>query len=255
MEPRPPVTRMTHPLPFEKLGPDDFERLCLWLVRREGYEEAEHFGAKGTDQGRDVVAWRAERRVVFQCKRVERFGPAEAEKELAKLLDLPAEAQPQDVVFVVTATVTAATRDRASAAWGERGSCTIWASSELDERVHRHLDILKKFFDLGEAEPGTVFQAHLEGAGAIAQGEGAVAAGAGGVAIGKVGGDVHITVPAPPKPPRPPEALLGIWLDRVARAHRQLMPYFERRGAPLLEHVYVELQLSPQHRHRQGRPS
>ncbi len=31
--------------------------------------------------------------------------------------------------------------------------------------------------------------------------------------------------------------LLGIWLDRVARAHQQLMPYFERRGAPLLEHV------------------
>ena len=74
------------------------------------------------------------------------------------------------------------------------------------------------------------------------------------MAIGKVEGDVHITMPPgaepPPEPPPPPEALLRMWLDRVARAHRQLMPYFERRGAPLLEHVYVELQLSPQHRRR-----
>ncbi len=45
------------------------------------------------------------------------------------------------------------------------------------------------------------------------------------------------------------EALLQIWLDRVARNHRELMPYFERRGAPLLDQVYVELQLR---RKRQG---
>lgn len=57
--------------------------------------------------------------------------------------------------------------------------------------------------------------------------------------------------PGPPPPPPSPKEALKIWLDRVAGAHRQLMPYFERRGAPLLEHVYVELQLSPHHRRRQ----
>ena len=32
---QPPVTRTTHTLPFEKLSPRDFERLCLWLVERK----------------------------------------------------------------------------------------------------------------------------------------------------------------------------------------------------------------------------
>ena len=39
---QPPITRTTHTLPFDKLSPHDFERLCLWLVEREGYEHVEH---------------------------------------------------------------------------------------------------------------------------------------------------------------------------------------------------------------------
>jgi hypothetical protein len=41
---QPPITRKTHPLPFDRLSPRDFERLCLWLVQREGYRRAEHLG-------------------------------------------------------------------------------------------------------------------------------------------------------------------------------------------------------------------
>jgi len=47
-QPQPPITRTTHTLPFDKLSPRDFERLCLWLVEREGYERAEHLGAAGS---------------------------------------------------------------------------------------------------------------------------------------------------------------------------------------------------------------
>jgi hypothetical protein len=39
---QPPITRTTHTLPFDKLSPRDFERLCLWLVQREGYSGARH---------------------------------------------------------------------------------------------------------------------------------------------------------------------------------------------------------------------
>ncbi len=71
---QPPITGTTHTLPFDRLSPRDFERLCLWLVEREepalslskepalslskGYERAEHLGAAGSEQGRDIVAWR-----------------------------------------------------------------------------------------------------------------------------------------------------------------------------------------------------
>ena len=36
--PQPPITSTTHTLPFDKLSPRDLERLCPWLVQREGYE-------------------------------------------------------------------------------------------------------------------------------------------------------------------------------------------------------------------------
>ena len=55
---QPPITRSTHTLPFDKLSPRDFERLCLWLVEREGYERAAPLGAAGSEQGRDIIAWR-----------------------------------------------------------------------------------------------------------------------------------------------------------------------------------------------------
>jgi len=47
-QPQPPITRATHTLPFDKLSPRDFERLCLWLVEREGYERAELLSTSGS---------------------------------------------------------------------------------------------------------------------------------------------------------------------------------------------------------------
>jgi hypothetical protein len=60
------ITGTTHILPFDKLSPREFERLCLWLVEREepalpapsvvegslskGCERAEHLGAAGSEQ-------------------------------------------------------------------------------------------------------------------------------------------------------------------------------------------------------------
>jgi hypothetical protein len=41
----PPITATIHTLLFDRLSPRDFERLCLWLVEREGYGRAEHLGA------------------------------------------------------------------------------------------------------------------------------------------------------------------------------------------------------------------
>jgi hypothetical protein len=41
----PEITGTNHILPFGELAPLQFERLCLWLVEREGYERAEHLGA------------------------------------------------------------------------------------------------------------------------------------------------------------------------------------------------------------------
>ena len=142
------MTGGSHPLPFEKLAPLEFERLCLWLVRREGYERAEHLGEAGSEQGRDVVAWKDGRRVVFQCKRVLAFTVATAKKEIEKLRALPAGEQPHQIVFVVSRTISADTRAAIRTEWGDRETCDFWVGNELDERVKRHPEILREFFQL-----------------------------------------------------------------------------------------------------------
>jgi HJR/Mrr/RecB family endonuclease len=61
---KPPLTGAAHTCPFEKLSPADFERLGVWLVKREGYALVEHPGEAGNEQGRDLVAWKDGQRVL-----------------------------------------------------------------------------------------------------------------------------------------------------------------------------------------------
>jgi len=53
-----PITGTTHTLPFDRLSPRDFERLCLWLVEREGVRTRRTPGRSGqrTGSGRRPLA-------------------------------------------------------------------------------------------------------------------------------------------------------------------------------------------------------
>lgn len=39
---KPKIITTNKPLPFGELSPFEFERLCYWLVEREGYEYPQH---------------------------------------------------------------------------------------------------------------------------------------------------------------------------------------------------------------------
>jgi tetratricopeptide (TPR) repeat protein len=139
----------TFQLPFEMLAPLEFERLCLWLVEREGYERVEALGQSGSEKGQDVRAWRGDRRFVFQCKRVREFAAAAGKKEIAKLRrELSPTEQPHELVFVVSAEVSADARAAIRAEWGHEATCHFWAGVELDQRVKRHREIVQEFFQL-----------------------------------------------------------------------------------------------------------
>jgi hypothetical protein len=144
---QPPVTRGTHLLPFASLSPADFERLCLGLVCREGFERAEHLGAAGRDDGCDIVAFRRGRRAVFQCKRCEKLGPKDAEAIVDEILAWPRDQWPAKLILLATCNISAETRRR-----GRARALTIefevWAVTELDERIHKHPDLLARFFDV-----------------------------------------------------------------------------------------------------------
>lgn len=137
------VTSTTHELPFERLSPRDFERLCLWLLRREGYPTAQHVGAAGQDRGRDLVAKSGDSEVAFQCKREKQFGPAKAENAIRKIL---AEGPtPSEILLLVASDVSLDARKRAEEAAGDI-PCVVWAGTELDERVKRHPKVIEEFF-------------------------------------------------------------------------------------------------------------
>jgi hypothetical protein len=144
---KPPIITTNKLLPFDALEPAEFERLCLWLVKREGYEGIEHLGAAGKEQGRDIVAWREGAQWAFQCKRVQRFGPKTALKEIEKVLGLPKDEHPVGLVFLTTCQVSANTRRKARIHCTGEMECEFWAATKLDELVKRHPDVVQEFFD------------------------------------------------------------------------------------------------------------
>lgn len=146
---KPPVTGERHPLSFQVLSPGSFERMCLWLVEREGFDRIEHLGQAGGEQGRDLMALRDGMRYAFQCKRVVRFGPKDADLELDKILALEKAQRPEVVVFLVTSAVSVKTRNRAAGRCRQSGiGCEFWAGTELDARVKNHADIVAEFFQV-----------------------------------------------------------------------------------------------------------
>jgi WD40 repeat protein len=150
MPDRPPPTSTEHELPFERLSPRDFERLCLALVTEEGYASVRHPGASGTDRGIDLAARRDGREIAFQCKRVRTFGPVEALAAVEKVLSLRGTELPSELIFLVTCDVSDEARRRASS----RGGCMavdVWGLTELDHRVRRHPGIVAQFFGLSPA--------------------------------------------------------------------------------------------------------
>jgi tetratricopeptide (TPR) repeat protein len=150
------VTKTNHILPYGELSPAQFERLCLWLVEREGCLRPEHLGETGSEKGRDVIAYRAtgdgEQLWYFQCKRYQTITAATLIKEIEKYNEL-AEADPAKkpfgVVFVTNAALSADARKKIREFCDQyEYACEFWARTELDLLVKKHPDIVAEFFNL-----------------------------------------------------------------------------------------------------------
>ena len=91
----PPITVVTQlqSLPFGDLRWDDFEKLCLRLARSDHeVQDARRYGIPGQDQyGIDLFARRAGTGgyTVYQCKKVERFGPSDIGAAVDDFLEGP----------------------------------------------------------------------------------------------------------------------------------------------------------------------
>ncbi|WP_264778795.1 restriction endonuclease [Deinococcus aetherius] len=87
----PPVHTRLQELPYHELSWQDFERLCLCLAQRDAaVEGCRLYGEQGDAQaGIDLYAREldGEQYVVYQCKRVEDFGPARIKAAVEKFLE------------------------------------------------------------------------------------------------------------------------------------------------------------------------
>ena len=86
MNSHPPIHTTQHALRFGDLPPGDFERLCLGLLQSESgeWQQVQHYGQAGNDQGRDLLAQRHGQRWVVQCKRYQTLGAQTLKVEVDK---------------------------------------------------------------------------------------------------------------------------------------------------------------------------
>jgi hypothetical protein len=121
---KPAITRTTHTLPLERLEPPDFERLCMMLLPREGFDSPQHYGAAGSDQRRDIVARRGGELWYVQCKQVKECGPKILLDEVEKvrgLMERDPDQRPVGMLFMVSCDVSAIARDRVGRRCAELG--------------------------------------------------------------------------------------------------------------------------------------
>lgn len=87
----PPIDTRLQSLPYQELDWKDFERLCLRLAQRDAaVEGCRLYGEQGdTQAGIDLYAreFDGEKYVVYQCKRVQDFGPAKIKAAVDKFLE------------------------------------------------------------------------------------------------------------------------------------------------------------------------
>ncbi len=116
---------------------------------KNGYENAEHYGATGNDKARDIVDRR--KGAYFQCKNQKSFPPKAVRQEIDKI---KLHKGVKLVVFVIAGKVSSTARDLAVDLLGKI-PCEFWCESKLDAMVKDSSTILRDYFDYPESRKST----------------------------------------------------------------------------------------------------
>ena len=152
------LTKSTHLLSFNKLSPDDFSRLCFWIVEYDPtFSKAELYDGTG-DKGRDVIATKIVNKDYlelwyFQCKNYKKASFSHFEKDLIKI-SLHSknhnDFKPDVIVFVTGCNVSPYSKDKTKASGKEKGFNNIifWDHVKLDKCTKSNPKILSEFFNI-----------------------------------------------------------------------------------------------------------
>lgn len=151
---------LAYEIPLDRLNPKDFERLCYWLVDEYRTDSGEKrftnvlwLGESGVgEQGRDVVAVEAStvKSYVFQCKRVEKFGPSNLRDELIQFqnyVNESPEIKPDVYVLFTSGSVTPEMKKQGDLLAQQIGmTIDYWPKSRIDKLVRTYPLIQERFW-------------------------------------------------------------------------------------------------------------
>jgi len=151
----PPAEALKQELPFGELAWEDFERLCLRLVRLDSnVEHCQLYGVRGQKQeGIDFYSRKtsADKYSVYQCKRVKGFGPAKIKDAVSKFLEGEWAGKTDTFVLCTTEDFESKTRADAfetqSALLKEKDITLIpWDRPQLSMKLKEFPELVDDFF-------------------------------------------------------------------------------------------------------------
>lgn len=131
---------------WNELSPALFEKLCAAVLSSNGYKNVQWFGESGSDKGRDIIAEKTDTPVpgiertekwLIQCKRytAKKF----TKVHLKDLLDTALEHDVDNVLVIVTASISANVRDWLKAAIEKYPfGAFIWEELDFRREVLKH---------------------------------------------------------------------------------------------------------------------
>lgn len=136
------------------LTPREFEELCYILAEANGFQELRWYGKGGGDKGRDITAkketaytdrMRVSENWVIQCKRYTVEPPGVA--EISRLLEQCREHKPDNVLIIVSNTLSPGTKDWLNAVRSDyRFHVHLWEEMDIVREIKAHRKALSPNF-------------------------------------------------------------------------------------------------------------
>jgi len=155
--PQPPAVTRVQVLPFDEVTWENFERLCLRLIRHEAeIYQCSLYGERGQKQrGIDIIAYvggPSQRRVqAYQCKHEEDFGPSKIKGAVDKFLE--GRWDPQPSMFVICSSISLRSIGVQEEILKQTGKLEkegvelgIWDAESLSGKLKEHPELVDDFF-------------------------------------------------------------------------------------------------------------
>lgn len=144
---------------WDEFTPEDFERLCYHILEVNGFTNLKWYGKSGNDKGRDILGIKVDNPLpsinkqsswVIQCKRYISKPPNKG--EIASFLNSAREFKPDNVLLMISNTLTSNMKDWLEFVKGEFNfNIYLWEEQDLIIQIIRHKDELSDFFPKNKA--------------------------------------------------------------------------------------------------------